>query len=72
MSTYKSEENFQHWKKEKASVTEAIEAPPHAEAPTKIPFTEALKIPGIIAFSLSFFCIKLATTGIYYWFPTYL
>lgn len=38
----------------------------------KIPFLQALKIPGIITFSLSFFCIKLSTTGIYYWFPTYL
>jgi sugar phosphate permease len=29
-------------------------------------------MPGVVAFSLSFFCIKLSVTGIYYWFPTYL
>ena len=29
-------------------------------------------MPGIIVFSVSFFFIKLACNGIYYWYPTYL
>jgi sugar phosphate permease len=29
-------------------------------------------MPGILALSSSFFCLKLATAGIYYWYPTYL
>ena len=31
-----------------------------------------MKIPGIVAFSLSFFFIKLTCAGVYYWYPTYL
>lgn len=29
-------------------------------------------MPGIIAFSLSYFCIRFAALGVYYWMPTYL
>lgn len=38
----------------------------------KISFITALKIPGIIAFSMSFFFIKLSCAAIYYWYPTFL
>jgi sugar phosphate permease len=38
----------------------------------KIKFLDSFKIPGIIAFSISFFFIKLTSYAIYYWYPTYL
>ena len=38
----------------------------------KIGYVQAFKMPGILALSSSFFCLKLATAGIYYWYPTYL
>lgn len=33
---------------------------------------DALKIPGVINYSISFFCLKLATYGILFWLPLYL
>jgi sugar phosphate permease len=37
-----------------------------------VKFTKALLMPGVLTFSLSFFFIKFAYYGIYYWVPTYL
>lgn len=37
-----------------------------------IQFGKALRIPGVLTFSLSFFFIKFAYYGVYYWVPTYL
>ena len=37
-----------------------------------VSFGKALLIPGVLTFSLSFFFIKFAYYGIYYWVPTYL
>ena len=37
-----------------------------------VSFGRALCIPGVIGFSLSFFFIKFAYYGLYYWVPTYL
>jgi OPA family glycerol-3-phosphate transporter-like MFS transporter 3 len=37
-----------------------------------ISFWNALMIPGVILFSLSFFFIKFSMYGFYYWLPTYL
>lgn len=37
-----------------------------------ISFGKALFIPGVLTYSLSFFFIKFAYYGIYYWVPTYL
>lgn len=28
-------------------------------------------MPGILAFSIAFFCLRFSTTGTFYWFPTY-
>ena len=37
-----------------------------------IDFKDALCIPGVMSFAGSFFFIKFATYGVYYWMPTYL
>ena len=37
-----------------------------------VSFWKALCIPGVLTFSLSFFFIKFAYYGLYYWVPTYL
>ena len=37
-----------------------------------ISFGKALCIPGVLTFSMSFFFIKFAYYGLYYWVPTYL
>ncbi len=37
-----------------------------------VSFGKALFMPGVLTFSLSFFFIKFAYYGIYYWVPTYL
>lgn len=37
-----------------------------------MPFCDALKINGVLQFAVSFFFIKFAFYGIYYWVPTYL
>ena len=35
-------------------------------------FGKALCIPGVLTFAVSFFFIKFAYYGVYYWVPTYL
>ena len=35
-------------------------------------FKKALCIPGVLTYSISFFFIKFAYYGVYYWVPTYL
>ena len=42
------------------------------ESIKNISFGRALCIPGVLTYSLSFFFIKFAYYGIYYWVPTYL
>jgi hypothetical protein len=37
-----------------------------------ISFMNALMIPGVLLFSLSFFFIKFSMYGFYYWLPSYL
>ncbi len=37
-----------------------------------MPFKQALLVPGVLQFGLSFFFIKFAFYGVYYWVPTYL
>lgn len=37
-----------------------------------MPFNQALCVPGVFPFALSFFFIKFAFYGVYYWVPTYL
>lgn len=37
-----------------------------------MPFCDALKIRGVLQFAMSFFFIKFAFYGVYYWVPTYL
>ena len=41
------------------------------EIPT-MPFWKAVMIPGVLQFAFSFFFIKFAYYGVYYWVPTYL
>jgi len=47
-------------------------APVEFKVTKKMNFLQSLTMPGIIAFSVSFFLIKLTQYGIYYWYPTYL
>ena len=35
-------------------------------------FWKAVMIPGVLQFAFSFFFIKFAYYGVYYWVPTYL
>lgn len=37
-----------------------------------MPFCDAIKIKGVLQFAMSFFFIKFAFYGVYYWVPTYL
>mmetsp|Transcript_36554 Transcript_36554/g.49561 ORF Transcript_36554/g.49561 Transcript_36554/m.49561 type:complete len:101 (+) Transcript_36554:1075-1377(+) len=37
-----------------------------------MPFLKTIMIPGVLAYSLSFFFIKFTFYGLYYWVPTYL
>ena len=39
---------------------------------SRIPFKDALLLPGVLAFSFSFFFLKFTMYGFYYWLPSYL
>ena len=43
----------------------------NADVPN-IKFSKALRIPGVLQYAISFFFIKFAFYGVYYWIPTYL
>jgi hypothetical protein len=38
----------------------------------EVGFCEALKAPGVLIYSIVFFCVKAASYGLLYWLPTYL
>lgn len=37
-----------------------------------ISFKEALQVPGVIIYSIIYFCVKAASYGVLFWLPTYL
>lgn len=48
------------------------EQPEDGEDIPSMPFCDAIKISGVLQFAMSFFFIKFAFYGVYYWVPTYL
>jgi hypothetical protein len=45
---------------------------PGVKIEKSISFVQALLIPGVLLFSISFFFIKFSMYGFYYWLPSYL
>ena len=48
------------------------EVPEDGEDIPSMPFCDALRINGVLQFAMSYFFIKFAFYGLYYWVPTYL